>query len=190
MTYATIGNRQGRLMKKSIQVCVGELGPGLAEKLARRAASCQRRYVFTSGPPKELPCFQVSSRVDGPWVQASRAHCIDMTSRGMAGICHYLRIEEDLYLLAGALAGLVQWRVLELNPLLQEEDLHLTDCGAPCLLGQPRVEDVALLLERGELSWSTREFYRCLGVEEELAALQAVLVMISDIAQRDNETSP
>ncbi len=106
----------------------------------------------------------------------------------MGGLCHYAHVETKAYLLLCSLLGLLQWRALQLNPLLEEYDfIHRCDC--PCLYQAiPHPEDFALLLENPRLCRSCVEFYNCLGVEPEVAALVGVSHRIRTVADQRSAT--
>ncbi len=88
------------------------------------------------------------------------------------GLCLYARIEVDAYLVLCGLLGLIQWRALDLNPLLRIDDfIHEADVN--CLFTTRKVkQDYALLLEDPTLCRGCHDFYRCLGTDPELLAIQ------------------
>lgn len=96
------------------------------------------------------------------------------------GICQYANIDRETLTLICSLLGLVQWRSLNSNPLLRPEDL-LVSGGGSCLFHRPEVrEDYALLLDERKICAGCFEFYCCLGVEPELAALREVLTHVNE----------
>lgn len=91
------------------------------------------------------------------------------------GIAQYAGIDRTAYfLLCGAL-GLLQYRALALNPLIQPDDfLHSSDDG--CLFStRPMKQEYALLMERPHICAGCVQFFDCLGCEPEVGALLDII---------------
>ena len=74
-----------------------------------------------------------------------------------------------------SLLGLVQYAALERNELLEPEDLQHAELR-PCLYSTLACkQEYALIFEAPAICHGCREFYHCLGVDIELAALEAAL---------------
>jgi hypothetical protein len=110
---------------------------------------------------------------------AAQAHSgVAVSTWQSEGITRYAGIDRTNYfLLCGAL-GLLQYRALALNPLLQPDDfLHDSDNG--CLFStRPLKQEYALLLERPHICPGCVQFFDCLGCEPEVGALLDVLEFI------------
>ncbi|MCL4694412.1 MAG: hypothetical protein KJ060_18120 [Candidatus Hydrogenedentes bacterium] len=91
------------------------------------------------------------------------------------GICRYAGMGRNDYFRLCALLGKIQWTVLQLNPLLVEEDFsHVSP--SPCLYApRPFKQDFALALENPQICPGCLDFYRCLGAETEILALRMLL---------------
>ncbi|GMV91034.1 MAG: hypothetical protein AMXMBFR82_08120 [Candidatus Hydrogenedentota bacterium] len=91
------------------------------------------------------------------------------------GICRYAGMDRNDYFRLCALLGKIQWTVLQLNPLLVEEDFsHVSP--SPCVYApRPFKQDFALTLENPQLCQGCIDFYRCLGAETEILALRMLL---------------
>lgn len=91
------------------------------------------------------------------------------------GIARYTGMERAAYfLLCGAL-GLLQYRALALNPLLQPDDF-LYESERDCLFSlRPVKQEYALLLERPRICAGCVQFFDCLGCEPEVGALLDIL---------------
>ena len=91
------------------------------------------------------------------------------------GISQYLGLEVDTYLLTCSLLGLMQWRVLALNPLLRPEDFLQHESDFCLYSNRSSVQDYIPLLEEPAVCQGCRDFYHCLGADGELHVLDAML---------------
>ncbi len=103
-------------------------------------------------------------------------HVSDWQSQG---ICLYSGIEPEVYLLLYSMLGLIQWWALEPNPHLIPEDFFHPAGPNSLLARQEYKQDYALILESPSVCSGCLEFYRCLGAELEVHALQCVIDFIT-----------
>lgn len=90
-------------------------------------------------------------------------------------IAHCMGLSGDEFLLLCGLAGLIQLRCLELNPLLICEDL-LHRMPSTCLYALKHSRTRLLLNgESPRICRPCQEFYRCLGLELEIGELKSFL---------------
>ncbi len=96
------------------------------------------------------------------------------------GISRYLGISKVEYLLLQTVLGLMQWRVLALNPLIHMNDfVHLEDCH--CLFApRENFADYALLADDPCICGGCRDFYHCLGADSEFLSALCVIQDIRD----------
>lgn len=91
------------------------------------------------------------------------------------GISQYLGLEVDTYLLTCSLLGLMQWRVLALNPLLRPEDFLQHESDFCLYSNRSSVQEYIPLLEEPAVCQGCHDFYHCLGADGELRVLDAML---------------
>jgi hypothetical protein len=123
------------------------------------------------------PPFRLTVTSDsGPRLfSVDRERGVFVSTHQSEGICRYAGIERSAYFRLCALLGRVQWRALELNPLLVEEDFS-HQVPSRCLFApQQYKEDYALVLEDPQVCHGCMEFYHCLAAEAEILALQTML---------------
>jgi hypothetical protein len=146
--------------------------------------SSRERHLDCSNHPQVL----ISDAQSGAPFHVRKDRGAMVSTWAMGGQCQYAQVETGAYLLLCSLLGLVQWRALQLNPLLEEYDfIHRCDC--PCLYRAiPHPEDFALLLEDPHLCRNCVAFYNCLGVEPEVAALAGVSHRIRTMADKRSVT--
>jgi len=100
---------------------------------------------------------------------------VKLTTYQSEGISFYAGIDLNSYFLLCCTLGLTQWRALQQIESFHEEDLRHTD-PSDCLFSEQFCQqDYALLMERPRICQGCKEFYRCLGLEEEIHALRLVL---------------
>lgn len=149
----------------------------------RVAARVQNRFHFVRGDLPPRPNAPVEARTfpiplyitDAPSTSLFFARYekgVAISTWQSEGICLYAGIEVDAYLVLCGLLGLTQWRALDLNPLLRIDDfIHEADIN--CLFTRRKLkQDYALLLEDPTLCRGCHDFYRCLGTDPELLAIQ------------------
>ncbi len=88
------------------------------------------------------------------------------------GISHYARIGRGEYLLTCAMMGLLQYKALAKNEFLVEEDFIHTNCPECLFSTLDAKQKYALLFEEPVICYGCLEFFNCLGVEDEVSALQ------------------
>ena len=108
---------------------------------------------------------------------------IQLTTAHSEGICTYANLPLTHYLLVCAFMGLIQWRALDLNPLIKREDF-LTEEHSDCLY-TPRdtMQEYSLNIEQLRLCPGCAEFYHWLGTDSELVMLYRLI----DFLRSDKE---
>jgi len=159
---------------KSVIVEVNAPGPWWP-KFQSLARQVQSRFLFVKGLQPLGPSLQVVGwPMPRPFLVDRRQGVVVTTWQG-EGLCSYARLELEEYLLLCALQGLTQWRALQLNPLLIEEDLN-HHVPPLCLFAvPPTTQEYALLLEEPQICRGCLQFYCCLGAEEEIRVVQQVI---------------
>jgi len=157
-----------------ISVCVS--GSNGEIQLVMRNNAWQQRFRFSD---RMLPDSVHLTVADVPaerpfWV--SRAEGVFVSTRESGNICRYAEIGKDFYLSLCSMLGLVQWRALLLNELLVWEDFFVQEEPHGCLYAaRDTIQEYALAFEDPYVCDACAEFYRCLGAEPEIMALQDVL---------------
>jgi hypothetical protein len=127
-----------------------------------------RHYRFSGGSSGGAVSVRVVSEWPGRLFWVDREGGVYVSSAQSDGIALYLGMPRARYLFLCALLGLVQWRALDLNPLLVPEDL-LHHNPPRCVFADPmRLEDYVVTLDEVRLCPACMNFFRCLGVEPEL----------------------
>ena len=162
--------------RTSLSVCV--VGPELEiRKIPELGARAQTRYDFCLSRDARSLTLQITSDKE-PALFSLRDTGVAVSAWQSEGIARYAGIDRAAYfLLCGAL-GLLQYRALALNPLLQPDDfLHAADCG--CLFSTCHAKhEYALLLEQPHICGGCVQFFDCLGCEPEVGALLDLLDFI------------
>ncbi len=161
------------LSRTPLSVCVlgGEPEVRWIPELGARA---QTRYDFCLSRGLRSLTMHIT-RDEEPALFSLRDTGVAVSAWQSEGIARYAGIDRTAYfLLCGAL-GLLQYRALALNPLLQPDDfLHATDGG--CLFSTCHVkQEYALLIERPRVCAGCVQFFDCLGCEPEVGALLDVI---------------
>lgn len=151
-------------------------GPAADVRLLVGCSDRQRRFRFLeAGFPGAVPLRIADTPAERPF-WASRTDGVSISTRESEGICGYAEISRESYLAVCAILGLVQWRALMLNELLIEEDFIAHEESPRCLFAaRGTIQEYALAFEYPGLCDSCLDFYRCLGAEPEILALQEVL---------------
>ena len=100
---------------------------------------------------------------------------VSISTSQCADISAYAGLPRRVYLMTLAMLGLVQWRALQLNPLMLPEDFfHGDSCN--CLF-QRRIflEEYALVFEHPFTCAPCRNFYSALCPADEMRALERVV---------------
>jgi hypothetical protein len=107
---------------------------------------------------------------------ASRGKGITVFTKESMEICGYAGIDRGFYLSTCALLGLVQWRALALNELLESEDFLTREESNDCLYSaRSFIQEYALAFEHPCVCGACLSFYRCLGAETEILTLRELL---------------
>ncbi|HPJ99149.1 MAG TPA: hypothetical protein PKW60_06655 [Candidatus Hydrogenedentes bacterium] len=160
----------------SLSVCVFGPEPDI-RKIPELGARAQNRYDFCLSRDLRSLTMQITSDEE-PALFSLRDTGVAVSAWQSEGIARYAGIDRTAYfLLCGAL-GLLQYRALALNPLLQPDDfLHGADCG--CLFSTCHAKhEYALLLEQPRICGGCVQFFDCLGCEPEVGALLDVIGFI------------
>lgn len=141
-----------------------------------RNSGRQRRFRFRdTDEPGAVRLRITDAPAERPF-WASRTDGVGISTRESEGICRYAGIGRDFYLTVCALLGLVQWRTLALNELLIDEDFIAHEDTPGCLFAtRGTFREFALAFDYPDVCDSCLGFYRCLGAEPEIMALQEVL---------------
>ena len=149
-------------------------------RLAFLGNEYQSRFRFSNIPRQDAVCVTVTGLCNTTPFLASIVNGVFVFTHLSEEICGYTGIDRDMYLLICCLLGLVQWRVLQLNPLMVWEDFVVCETPPLCLYAERNaMEDYALAFERPFVCTPCLEFLRCLGAEPETLALQEVLERVS-----------
>ncbi len=147
-------------------------------RVLRAAAASLRHYVsFLEVPGQEVHDV-VLAMDDSPapaLFRMDRRRGVVVSTWQSEGICLYAGIERGDYLLLCTLLGLTQWQALDINPILVAEDFE-HPAPSRCLFSTlPVKQDYALLFEEPHVCPTCLQFYRCLGAEMSVMALQQAL---------------
>lgn len=115
---------------------------------------------------------------DTPSNQLFRVHRdrgVKISTFQSEGLALYAGVPLKTYFLLCATLGLTQWRALQLHDSLYEEDFRHNDPHYCLFVEQLRMQDYALCLEAPRVCKGCKEFYRALGLEEEIHALRLVI---------------
>jgi len=154
--------------------------------VARLGNRVQSVYRFVESPSRGAVPVSLSATESTVLCRAGRRHGVSVSTWQAEGICLYAQIPREAYLLVCSMLGLLQWRALDLNPLLVWEDLLVHEEPPACLCAhRETVQEYALAFEHPYICRPCREFFRCLGLELEVLAFQDVL----DFAVRDRNRS-
>ena len=163
-----------------INVRLVDAVPGM-EELAEKTQS--RFHVSATADTCDC-VLRVSTVPDVRFYRVKRARGVLVSTWQSEGICTYAGLPQAAYFLTAGMLGLVQWRTLQLNPLLVEEDfLHPPDSN--CLFATREYkEDYALPFARPHICRACLEFYRSLGTEPEVEALLRTLRALKSMRPR------
>ncbi len=152
--------------------------------LVEFGVEAQERFRFVEKPaPDGVAQADMKNRVqlyltneitNNPFL-VDRTRGVKVATTQSEGISHYLGISREAYLLLCSMLGLTQWRVLALNPLLRPEDFVHVEPATCAFTQQPYIQHYALTLEHRYICPACRDFFRCLGAELEILALQTLL---------------
>ena len=149
-------------------------------RLAFLGNQYQSRFRFSDISRRDAACVTVTGMCNTTPFLASNVHGVFIFTHQSEEISRYAGIDRDVYLLICCVLGLIQWRVLQLNPLMVSEDFVVCEEPPLCLYAaRSSLRDYALAFERPFVCTSCLEFFRCLGAEPETLALQEVLSLAS-----------
>lgn len=169
-------------MRVTIKVCVAA-SPQDTGALVRLANTTQDRFSFGDRLRKEVIPVRIAAKPCNALFEVSLRSGITISAWQADGICRYLNITRAVYFLVSSLLGLTQWRTLQQNPLLIEEDL-MHEVPQNCLFAnQSHIQNYALLLERPYICADCIEFYRCMGAEPEIEALLQTLSYLDSLQE-------
>lgn len=150
-------------------------GPGEeALQLEALGNKLQERFRFIVQPRPGAAPVQLRQSLPG-LLHVSRHQGVLVSLDQSEGISLYAGIPRQLYVLSCVMLGLLYWRVLVLNPLLVWEDMFVREAPECLCAARATLQEYALAFERPWVCPSCLEFFRCVGVEPETAALQEVL---------------
>ena len=151
-------------------------GPPEDVRLLAECNGWQKRFRFRDAPVTGAVRLAVADVEARRPFSVSRGDGILISTHESDGICRYAGIGKDFYLAVCSLLGLVQWRALVLNELLIWEDFFVHEEPPGCLYAaRDTIQEYALAFECPHVCDACLEFFRCLGAEPEVMALQEVL---------------
>lgn len=161
-------------MGSGIRVAIAGIGEYLAG-LRELAEKLQSRFEFVDALEGGSVSARIKIQENRRMYSVDRYEGVMVNTWQMNGVCQYTGLSPEAYLLVGIMLGLTQWRVLKLNPLIQSYDLGHS-WPDTCLFSRPSLpQEVALMLENPTVCPGCRDFYRCLGAEEEILTVQRVM---------------
>jgi hypothetical protein len=162
-------------------------GPPLdALEIVRKATLIQGAYVFSSVRHWGAIPVRIDERESAAAYHVERVRGIRLAAGHAEKAADYAGFDLHGYYLGLAMLGLIQWRALTLNPMLQPTDLGHPE-GTRCLFDRPLLpEEFALHLDHPHICPACQEFYGRLCPQEEMRALNKV---IQDL-QEQNNTAP
>ena len=105
--------------------------------------------------------------------EVSPASGVTISTDQADGIALFAGISTEQYLKGCAIAGLTQWRALDLNPMLVVEDFAHTEPRDCIFVQRPSKAEYALAFESPSICFGCFEFYHCLGADREIAAARS-----------------
>jgi hypothetical protein len=136
----------------------------------------QDRFRFLETPAPDAVKLTISPDPSACPFSVSRNQGVMTYTFQSDVICGYVQTSKDVYLLICSILGLIQWRVLSLNPLLIGEDFIVDEDPPGCLYAKrATIQEYALAFERPYVCYPCLEFFRCLGAERETLTLQEIL---------------
>jgi len=157
-----------------MDVCVSGLPRDI--ELLTRSNGWQRRFRFSGqAVPGAIRLTVADAAADRPF-SVSRADGVFISTYESDNICRYAEIGKGFYLAVCGMLGLVQWRALIMNELLVWEDFFVEEEPRGCLYAaRDTIQEYALAFEEPYVCDACMEFFRCLGAEPEIMALQDIL---------------
>ena len=124
---------------------------------------------------EEVAYLEITTEPLGALFVVKPNHRLRISTWRREGITLYAELRPGSYLVLCSLLALTQWRALALNPLLRPEDfIHIPDIQ--CLFSSHKnTLDPVLAMEKLQFCPGCRTFYHCLGVDEELRALDSAI---------------
>ena len=159
--------------RAGLPVCVSGAAPEV-QRIPEIGSRAQTRYDFRlSRGIRSLSLRITDDHQNGLFSLAEGG--VAVSAWQSEGIARYAGIDRSAYfLLCGAL-GLLQYRALALNPLLEPDDFRY-DNNSDCLFSlRPMKQEYALLLERPQICAGCVQFFDCLGCEPEVGALLDII---------------
>lgn len=154
-----------------------------SNELAQLIKSCQALDVVMEegeGGEKRSVQLLISHEPCSQWFCVSH-DCVTVCADQAEELCHYANMDRDVFLLLGAILGIIQWRALVLNPLLASQDDLRHAQPSRCLFAeQPTKNEFALVLEDLHICRGCLQFYRCLGAEADVEALLVLMARLRD----------
>ncbi|MBX7258905.1 MAG: hypothetical protein K1Y02_21255 [Candidatus Hydrogenedentes bacterium] len=154
-----------------------------SNELAQLIKSCQALGVVMEegeGSGKRVVKLAISHEPGPQWFTVTH-ECVTVYADQAEGLCSYANLEPDVFLLLGAILGIIQWRALILNPLLASQDDLRHAQPSRCLFAeQPTKNEYALVLEDLHICRGCLQFYRCLGGEGDIEALLVLMARLRD----------
>lgn len=157
--------------------------PQDVRRLALLAARVQSRYLFQEANAWDPVTLYITMDRSNSLFTVGPSE-VAVSSWRIDDLCRYAGLERSSYLLLCCTMGLLEQRALRLNPLLRPEDLFNSQPGRCLFSVQPLKRNYALLLENPLVCPACQDFFRCLGCEPELEALQRVLTFIGKTQTR------
>lgn len=144
-------------------------------ELLGASAGVLREFRFTDRPLRGAVPLCLATFLPHGLFRVQRDHGVVVSILESEGIARYLGLPRGAYLLLCSVLGLTQWRALALNPLLEPEDFAHDDPPHCVFATQPTLQHYALSFEKRFICPACRDFFRCLGAEGEILALQDLL---------------
>jgi hypothetical protein len=154
-----------------------------SNELAQLIKSCEALGVIMveghAGEQRSVR-LEISHEPCSQWFTVTQ-DCVTVCADQCEGLCSYANLEQDVFLLLGAILGIIQWRALVLNPLLASQDDLRHSQPSRCLFAeQPSKNEYALVLEDLHICRGCLQFYRCLGAEGDIEALLVLMARLRD----------
>ena len=168
-----------------IRVHVAGDTPGIREMM-QLGHNVQSRFKFVDngrGGPIRLA---FADAAQGGLTSVDRERGVRVSTWHSEEICAFAELRQEDYLLVCSVMGLTKLRTLMLNPDLIEEDFIHRNQPSCLYASKKHAQDYALALEQRHVCGGCLEFFRCLGAEPEVEALQSVLHYLAPVTHRNN----